>query len=222
MKRQTGFTLIEAAIVIAVLGILAVAASSTFVSARANASASATSYEVVHRLHGLKTRALAEQRDYVAVIINPPGDVSTGCRTGSLDTCARFVVVKDAPPGWTPLNFDPNGPTGGGTVDDIAQIDRGIVLDTGAIGQAAPAPFGTVTQLPDPMRFTCAGGQVCYAVRFSGSGDVTPIGTAEAAALSGVSFGFTSDVEREKLRSERRAALITFPTGITRTYHYAE
>jgi prepilin-type N-terminal cleavage/methylation domain-containing protein len=221
-KSPTGFTLIEAAIVMALLGLLAAGAASTFVWARSNASAGAAALEVLNRFHGLKTRALAEQRDYVAVLVNPLGDVSTGCRVGSADTCARFVVVKDVAPGWTPAGFDPSGAIDGGTVDDVVYVDWGIVLDTGAIGRAAPAPFLGIAQLPPSMRFECHGGVTCYAIRFSGSGEVTPIETAAGAALTGVAFGFTSDVAREKLHSERRAALITFPTGITQTYQYHE
>lgn len=220
MKKATGFTLIEFAIVAAVLGLLAAGAGAAFVAARENASAGATALEVVHRFNGLKTRALGKQRDYVVVLVNPPGDVSTGCRVGSLNTCARFVVVEDPPPGWTPAGFDPDGPTGGGTVDDIFQIDWSIVLDTKATGLAAPAPFGAIEQLPESMLFSCAGEVSCYAIRFSASGDVTPIGTADAARLTGVSFGFTSDAARAKLHSQRRAALITFPTGISKTYSY--
>ena len=228
MKRRAGFTLIEAAIVMAVVGLLAAATGATLLHARKNASAGSTAYEVLLRFQGLKTRALQEQRDYAAVFINPNGDAASGCHLGSPATCARMVVLAGPPSSWTLDGFDTGAP--GLVIDEIVSLERDIVLDRAAIGLAAAAPFGTITQLPTSMQATCkaptpadsSATGMCYAVRFGADGTVGPIypGAAPGTAPAGIALGFTSDAKREALRSWRVAVLVTFPTGILKTFPY--
>lgn len=224
MKRRSGFTLIEAAIVMAVVGLLAAVAAAALNRARQNSSAGATAYEISLRLQGLKTRALQEQKDYAAVFINPTGDDAAGCRGGSLASCARLMVLAAPPATWTLGGFDSKAP--GLVVDDHVWFDREIVLDAASAGVAAGAPFGTITQLPSSMQASCSAGSTsglkCFAIRFGADGTVSPIypGAAPPSAPTGISLGITSDATGKFLRSHRRAVLITFPTGIVKTYPY--
>lgn len=224
MKRLPGFTLIEMAIVMAVAAALAVVTGATLVHAQRNAGAGATAYEISLRFQGLKTRALQEQRDYAAVFINPDQDDGSNCRSGSAVNCTRMIVLSAPPGNWTLDGFDPRTP--GLVIDDDVWFDRPIVLDTGAAGAAAAAPFATITQLPTPMQAGCKASPTvttkCYAIRFGADGTVGPIypGAAPASPPDGISLGITTDAQRQLLRSHRRAVLITFPTGIIRTYAY--
>jgi prepilin-type N-terminal cleavage/methylation domain-containing protein len=214
MQRRSGFTLLETAMVVAVIAIIAAAAAATFVAAKRNASVGSTAFDVAARLQGLKTKALEEQKDYVFLVVNPPGDVSSSCSVLSEANCFRWFLLNPTS-AWTLAAFDVTNPAANTAIADLGSFAQGIVLDLASAGTAGPAPFDQVRQLDTPVKGSCSG-RNCLAVRFSSSGEVNPVyAGASQPVLPGVAFGLTSDAA-----ADRRAVLVAFPTGIVKTYAY--
>jgi prepilin-type N-terminal cleavage/methylation domain-containing protein len=210
-----GFTLIEAAVVVAIIGILAAVAAGGFAAARRNAGVGSTVFDLTLRLQGLKTKALQEQKDYVFIVMNPTGGVSTDCGVLSQDKCLRWFLVSDPTTAWTLAAFNATSPGANCSVEDSGSLATGVVLDVGAAGTAGPVPFNQVQQLDANVRGSCSG-RTCVAVRFTSSGEVNPVyAGASQPLLQGVAFGLTSDAA-----GERRAVLVSFPTGIVKTFTY--
>lgn len=218
MARNRGFTLLEVGVVIAIVSILAVVATASVRSARRNASVGATAFEVVLRLQGLRAKALAEQESLVAVLVNAPGGVSTACGALSPAKCLRWYVLRDPDADWALAGFDPADPGEKASLEESESLPAGIAIDEAATGTAAAAPFGGVKQLATQVTATCSG-RKCLAVRFDPTGEVRPeYAGSDRPVLPGIAFGLTSELAGAGV--ERHAVLVSFPTGIVKSFPY--
>jgi prepilin-type N-terminal cleavage/methylation domain-containing protein len=216
MNQRRGFTLVEMAIALAVVAILAAVAAAAFPGARRNASVGSTAFDLAVRLQGLKTKAMDDQRNYVYVLANPAGDVSTGCGLLSQSSCFRWFLLYDPTTAWTLSSFDVANPGTNISVEDTGSFPAGVVLDVAAAGTASPAPFATVKQLDTHVLENCNGSSACLAIRFSANGEVVPVyASGQSGTLQGVAFGLATDTG-----TERRALLVTFPTGLVKSSTY--
>lgn len=218
MQRPRGFTLIELAVVIALVAIVATAAFVSLRAARRNAAVGGVSFELVGQLQGLKTKALAEQRDHLAVLHAGDGGA---CGLLTPGGCVRLFVVAVPDPTWTLAAFDPATPGNltGELVDTIV-FPNGMRLDGAAAGAAGKAPFGNVRTWDVDLTGDC-GGARCVAFRFTSDGEVRgekPDGTR--VEKPGHIVALATDLEGETAAAERRAVLVSFPSGIVKSYTY--
>jgi prepilin-type N-terminal cleavage/methylation domain-containing protein len=220
MDRERGFTLIEAAIVMAVMAALAVAAGAGFSAARRNAVVGSTAYDLALFLQGLKTKALAEQGDIVVVFVNPQGNVSDGCTVFAPEKCLRMYVLSRPNDAWTLGAFDLESPATNASVLEERPLPPGVALDLEAAiaAKTAPPPFAGVQHIDPAVRGSCES-RLCVALRFGSNGETTPVyaGTA-TPTLHGVAFGLRSDLESSS--ATRRALLVSFPTGMVKSFIY--
>lgn len=226
MKRPRGFTLIEAAIVIAVIAVLAVVAGSALRAGRGNAGTASTAYDLALRLQGLKTRALTDQARYVLVLMNPTDGDSRSCGRLSSKRCLRWFLLSSPTSTWSLNAFTASSPGTNAALVDRGTYDAGVVLDFTSSGAAGPVPFDTVTLLDPSIRGACKDEDnatcQCVAVQFTAAGEVNPVLTATpATAVTGMAFGITSGVLAERSKANtRRAMLVSSPTGMVKTYTY--
>jgi prepilin-type N-terminal cleavage/methylation domain-containing protein len=223
MRRQRGFTLIEVAIVIALIAIVTGMAIVGLRAARRNASVGAESFELVLKLQGLKTKALAEQRDHLAVLVAGDGGA---CRMLRSEGCVRLFVLAAPTAAWTLDGFDPASP--GAELDpDAGEVVDRIVLPTGVNlhdatpdGMVGKPPFDNVWAWDAELDGTCDGLH-CVAFRFGTDGEVrgeTRDGTVLRKA--GNIVALATDLEGQTGAAERRAVLVSFPSGIVKSYTY--
>ena len=144
-KRPTsphGFTLVELAVVIAIVLVLAVLAWSNVWRLRPRAQLADATSELVALVHGARQHALATGRDVVVMVF--PQHVGAG-------STGRVVVYEDAEltlftPGASPnfASYDADALPRGAQSDVIATYDlpRNIVLGP-ATGAGAPSSTAT-------------------------------------------------------------------------------
>jgi prepilin-type N-terminal cleavage/methylation domain-containing protein len=218
MRRGRGFTLIEMVVVIALVAVVAGLAVAGMRAARRNASMGGSSFELVLKLQGLKTKALNEQRDHLAVLHGGDGGA---CELLRREGCVRLFVLAEPNVGWRLQAFDVATP-GAGTAEvvDTFVFPKGILLDGAAAGTPGRPPFGAARTWDVDLTGDC-GGARCAAIRFTASGEVRadrPDGTL--VAKPGHVLAFTSDLATETAGVERRAVLVSFPSGIVKSYTY--
>jgi prepilin-type N-terminal cleavage/methylation domain-containing protein len=224
MRRARGFTLIELVVVVAVVGILAGLAAVGFRSATRNASLAKAAYGVAVRLGGLRAQALSTGRDHLFVFVDAPDGDASGCSWRDSDPCARWIILSAPADGWTLTGFDPDAPAGsGGTearIEETELMPRGVHLDTDtpeASLPPVPEPFSAVVARDADLQTTLST-RLVFAIRFRANGTVA----AEAAAggtpaKAGYAFVLGTDVGGTT-GADRRALLVSFPTGIVKTY----
>lgn len=218
MRRERGFTLIEMALVIALVAIVAIAGFVTMRAARRNAAVGGISFELVTELQGLRTKALAEQRDHLAVLHAGDGG---GCSLLRQAGCVRLFVLAAPLPVWTLGAFDPAVPGNNtGEFVDTLVFPQGVLLDPAAAGMTGRAPFANVRAWDVDLTGSCAGIR-CIAFRFGADGAVRgekPDGTLVTKA--GHIVALQTDLQAETRGAERRAVLVSFPSGIVKSYTY--
>lgn len=215
MRRARGFTLIEMAITVAVVAIVAAAAVIGMRAARRNAEIGSASFDLVLQLQGLRTRALAEQQDHLAVIHGGDGGACHALRQAG---CVRLFFLAGPAEPWILQSFRPATPNADELLDTVV-LPRGVVLDTTA-AMAGRAPFGNVLTWDAELTADC-GGARCAAFRFGADGTVrgeAPDGTSLDKA--GHIVALATDLQGETAAAERRAVLVSFPTGIVKSYTY--
>jgi prepilin-type N-terminal cleavage/methylation domain-containing protein len=210
MRRSRGFTFIELVIVVALVA--------TLRAARRNATVGGVSFELVGQLQGLKTKALAEQRDHLAVLHAGDGG---GCSMLRQQGCVRLFVLAEPEPAWTLGAFAAANPGNlTGELVDTVVFPNGTLLDADAAGDAGKAPFGTVRTWDADLTGDC-GGARCVAFRFTSEGEVRgekPDGTI--VAKPGHILALETDLAGQSNAAERRAVLVSFPSGIVKSYTY--
>jgi prepilin-type N-terminal cleavage/methylation domain-containing protein len=216
MKRTSGFTLIELMVTVAMIGIVAALAIPTMRAATQNANVNGVSFDLLLRLQGLKTRALADQRTLLAVLVDAPGNDGTGCSSVTSGRCARLFILQEPTTAWQLKNFVPSSPGTNAGVREIVDLGRGIrFAKPERVGVSAPPPFGsTITTFDATASATCDG-RSCMAVRFTPNGDVYAEGP-DKTELShrGIAFALSGASGANELRG----LLIASPSGIAKAW----
>lgn len=221
MNRR-GFTLIELAVTVAISAVLAVIAFVAFQATTQNTTVETTAANLAAQAQGLHYTALAQQTDYLMVVANPPGNDTSQCGTFSPSKCVQ-VFTLNAPAGaWTLSTFDPNNPGVNASFVSSTPLPQGTILDVADAGEPVPAPFQNAWIFAPDVTTTCANGGICIAVRFTSTGQTAAqYGPGGAGATKGgVAFGLTTDLTGLTAAAQRRAVLVSIPTGIVQSFAY--
>lgn len=206
-RRNTGFTLLELMVVVAIVGILAVVGWSASRAMSRNARLDGSMEEASLAFGTQRTEALRDQQDRVVVFV----DGSAGGRG------PRLFLLSSPAAAWKLSDFDPETPsTNVASVDRTEFPDQLRLLTAGP--PAAPRPFQNVVFFDGAMTTTCDGA-TCFAVRYLSDGTVrgdTPDGAD--AGLAGFGFVVGTDLEGQAAAAKRRAIIVGFPTGVLKSY----
>jgi prepilin-type N-terminal cleavage/methylation domain-containing protein len=228
-----GVTLIELVVVVAIIAVVAAMAIPVMRAAAKNARVAGVALDLQEKLKGLPTRAMRDQTELLAIVVDALGDDPTNC-VAAREECAAIYVVEPAA-GFRLNEFNPSVPgEGWKNLTRIVYTDhlgKGIRFYTRAAGRPAPPPFAAVTAFHPAILGRCGGVRDCVAVRFradGSAGDVPPDGGPGGAAL-GTAFVIGSDLslhtgdapEQENRASDQRGIVVTFPAAIVRAYPVA-
>ncbi|WP_242395108.1 prepilin-type N-terminal cleavage/methylation domain-containing protein [Anaeromyxobacter oryzisoli] len=237
--RQHGFTMIEIAVVLAIVAILAAAAYPIFRAATRNASVGATATELQMRLEGLPYKAMSDQRDYLFVLADTPNNDASQCGSIADAGCVRVFVLREPDATWTLASFDVSSPGNGAKVVDEFRLGKGIHFYLpAATATPLPPPFDQIATLlsdgtsslktfDSDLTPTCPGARRCLAFRFRPGGAVElepPDRSAppsDLAAKNGHAFALGSDMDDQTRGADQRAVLVAVPSGLVKAYGVA-
>lgn len=223
MPSERGFTLLEVAVTVAIVGVVAAMAIPIVTAARRNASVGSAAWDLALYLKGPRAKALTEQKDLVFVLVDAQGNDARGCGMLAREKCVRRFLLEPQG-GWTFAAFNPASPsTNVGDFLEQETLPRGVRFHLPAVNRTGPVPFDTVRVLDSTLTRACgAGGALCLAFRFSADGQVTAESPTTAPVSSlGVAIGLGSDLVAEHSGAELRSVLVSFPSGIVRSYGLA-
>lgn len=173
-----GFTLIEMAVVVAIVGVLAALAITSFERSKPRANLATTSTELHALIRNARLNALATGTATIVAFFpeyqNRRGGVG---RVVVLEDPAGTFFVSTAAPNFS--SYDPA--TEVGTAEILARLDfpRGVVLASAPGAPAAfPAPFDRITV--GDCTFCATSGDARGAIRFDGRGKATFFSAAGA------------------------------------------
>jgi prepilin-type N-terminal cleavage/methylation domain-containing protein len=214
-----GFTLIEMAVVVAIVGVLAALAITSLERSKPRANLSSTSQELHALLRNARLNALATGNPTIVAFFpdfaNRRGGVG---RVLVLEDAAGTFFVSSSPTNFS--NFDPAGETGETEVLLRLDLPRGIALASGA--EAPPsfgAPYDRVTV--GACSFCATGGDARGAIRFDSRGRATFFSTAGAPADAwGASLALSMRARRttDQLGPGVRLFVITASTGSVKSF----
>jgi prepilin-type N-terminal cleavage/methylation domain-containing protein len=211
--RPHGFTLIELAVVVAIMAITAAFAVSYARAGLLNANVSTAAHELSVRIAGLRDTAMSEGADHLLVVVDAKDNDATGCRFGALDSCVRAFVLREPAAAWALSDFDPDDPAEDASYVEALAFGRGVAFDL-VSSPSRPAPFASVPLRDPELTSTCPTNRKCFAVRFRTNGEIVPeYSGSSRPRKQGYAFalGSTSD------GNDRRAMIVSFPTGIVKT-----
>lgn len=212
-SRTRGFTLIEIAVVLAIIAIVATIAVGYARSGMKNANVSSAAYDVALRASGLRATAMAENVDYLLVVLDAKDNDASGCRWTAQMNCMQAMVLKAPVATWSLSSFDPASLGTNEKLDETSTFGPSVAFDLSS-APALPAPFSTAV-LRDPDLFTtCPNNRKCFAIRYRSSGEVVPeyAGSSQPRKLA------TAFVLRTVGGgTEHRMLVVSFPTGIVKS-----
>lgn len=216
--------MIEAAVVMAIIAVLAGLGFYVARAGKANASMASAAYELAIRLTGQRAEALDDGFDHLVVMVDAPDNDASGCGVLSSASCFRYFVLRNPSAGWKLSDFKPGSPAGTGTstaeVLEQRSMPTGVRLHVGAAGGHPLRPFQNVTIHDGALQASCDG-RTCFAVRFTGGGDARPV-YADAATppRAGLALVLGSNATSETRAGETKGIVIGFPSGIVRTFPF--
>jgi prepilin-type N-terminal cleavage/methylation domain-containing protein len=217
MRAHRGFTLIELMVVVSISLIVGALVIWQGRSARQAAGLASGAYELALRLGGLKARAMADGREYVAIVVDAAN--AGACRYDD-SQCGRVIVVRNPQAGFTVAGFDPDAPIATAEfVDDSGSrtLPRNSQLDLTATW-SPPAPFNAILPNDSTVLLTCGGSRRCFGIRFRPDGDVRPVLAAGTTMPGPGGFAFVlKPYESPSRAADRRGIFISFPAGLVKT-----
>jgi prepilin-type N-terminal cleavage/methylation domain-containing protein len=217
MKANRGFTLIEVAITLAVIAIVASAGYFTIRTGARNAGVSGAAYEATLRLQGLRVRALGDGADLYAILLDARGNDATDCGVLARTRCTTLFVLRDVDLATFSIADLASGTVAHATLVDRYDFARGIRFARSQDGKTAAPPFGAVEVFDTDLTKT-ASSRAYVAFRFTRGGEVMPFffGGTVPAGKAGSAFALGNELSDE-VRGEKKGVLVGFPTGIVRS-----
>lgn len=220
MRGARGLTLIEVAITLAVIAIVASAGYAIVRNARKNASVGAAAYEATIRLQGIRAKALSEGADYDVVVLDAKDNDASGCGLLPSVSCTQLYVLRAVDPAAFSITSLAAGTITGATLDERLTFGNGIRFARMANGKNPAPPFDAVAMF-DPDLTGTASGRAWFAVRFTAGGDVRPVvyGGTAPDGKAGYAFVLGNDLS-DTAAGERKGVLVGFPAGIVRSFPF--
>ncbi len=210
MDRR-GFTLIEVAVAIAIVSVIAAMGIGFWRSMGKNAAVGDAALEVAAQLEGLRVTAMREGVAFGALVMDTTGNDPAACMANRRD-CLRICVVRDPVAGWSAATSNPLADALGECTIFTSGVSFRLV---GA--NAPPPPFSAL--VPNDVALVPAvSGRRVLALRFETNGLVTVMPTAAGAPLAnGVAIVLTSDAVNA---AASKGVVVSFPYGLVRTYSF--
>jgi prepilin-type N-terminal cleavage/methylation domain-containing protein len=235
MRKGRGFTLIELAIVLAVVAILAAVTGSYMIASRRNAGVGGAATGVQMRIEQLQYLALSQQTTQLLVVADVPNNDATACGTIRSAACARVFHLRNPGSAWKLNDFDTDHPEiNVDAVVDDERLGEGVRFHLPGTGATPPKPFdayGTKLQVFDPdLLGNCKNGRKCVGYRFLSDGEVSleypDPSSASSALKAGSAFALGSELSRSSDGgvtsgyggAQQFGVLVAVPSGITRTF----
>ncbi|HET8539350.1 MAG TPA: type II secretion system protein [Anaeromyxobacter sp.] len=215
MRRAHGFTLLELAVTMAIVVVVATIAYGVSRASYQNASLGSITFDLGARLSGLRFAALSEQEDYVFVVIDAPN--ASACRPTSPSSCGKWFLLRAPDAGFSLSGFLPGSPGQHATLIDSGDFPRRVKLHLSPSG-SPPAPFSTIAFFGSDLTAT-VDGLKRFAIRFVRDGSVTGEKSGSASGpWAGYAFALTTDQHGETAAAERKGVVVAFPAGVVRTF----
>lgn len=220
VRRARGFTLLELAITVAVIAIVASAGYAIVRNARRNASVGAAAYEATMRLQGLRARALSDGVDLDAVFLDAKDNDASGCGLLASVDCTQLIVLSGVQPATFKMSDLAAGTIAGASLVDRLTFGNGLRFARMADGKSPAAPFDTVTMF-DPALTRSTAGRAWFALRFTARGEVRPVVYGETPPAGKAGYAFVlGNALSDTAAGERKGVLVGFPAGIVRSFPF--